>query len=525
MKDKPNREARTFFKRLTAAAFSLFLLTSIFAIVGSLSSNSIIPAANAEESAETQVITSESLETGQVVAASGSNRFVVWQDDTPGNSDIFFKRSNDNGATWKSSVNLSKNPGDSEDARLIVQDSYVYVVWVQANSAGDQQDVYFRRSTDNGATWGPKVNVSTNGNSGQSALAVSGANVYIAFASSDDDLLFRQSSDHGSSFGSVTTLSPGEFNGRLTMAVSGSYVYVGWEGNGDSPVVRRSFDNGVTWDSEVGLPGAYGYGTDSFVLAAIGPYVYGVWQEAIGCGGDEEIQFSRSTDNAASWEEEEVIGGCEGSPSVGFNAMAVSGSKIFIAYSSAGEIFIKHSTDNGEDWSASVNLSDNPGSSIFGGIAVHSSKVYVIWTQINAGGNLADIFLRRSTDSGATWKAVKNVSDNDGWSEHPQIAVSGSNVYITWDDTTYGDSEILFKRSTNSGGTLKPVVQISDNDGASTEPRMMTIGSSIFIVWTDDSSGNADVLHRRSTSSGSTWKTTLNLSDNEGSSQYPQIAG
>jgi hypothetical protein len=205
--------------------------------------------------------------------------------------------------------------------------------------------------------------------------------------------------------------------------------------------------------------------------------------------------------------------------------MAVSGSKIFVLYAEGGDIHIIRSTDNGATWNSETNLSNNPGSSRFNSIAIQGSNVYVIWTQLNAGGTLADIFLKRSTDSGATWKSSKNVSNNDGWSENGQVAVSGSNVYFTWEDDTDGDIEILFKRSTNKGATLKAVVKISNNAGDSTDARMMLIGSNIFVVWMDDTPGNNDVLHRRSTDNGATWKTTQNLSNNAGDSERPQIAG
>lgn len=387
-----------------------------------------------------------------------------------------------------------------------MQGSYVYAMWIQANSAGSLHDVYFRRSTDNGATWGPKVNISTNGNSGDSALAVSGSNVYIAFPAGDD-LFFRRSTNNGETFGSKITLTLNDFETALSMATSGSHVYVGWE-NGAYPIVKHSSNNGGTWESAVELPGA-GYGVDTLRIAATGSYVYAVWLDVVGCDEDS-IEFACSTDNGATWSGT-TVAGC--SELVSSPVMAISGSRIFILYTEhlqtgpqtwQTDIIIVRSTDNGATWNSETNLSSNPGNSQFNGIAVRSSNVYVIWTQLNAGGTLADIFLKRSTDSGATWKSSKNVSNNAGWSEHGQIATSGSNVYIMWEDKTGGDVDLLFKRSTDNGATLQAVVNISNNNGASIEPRIMTIGSNIFIVWTDDSPGNKDILFRRSTDSGAT---------------------
>ena len=151
--------------------------------------------------------------------------------------------------------------------------------------------------------------------------------------------------------------------------------------------------------------------------------------------------------------------------------------------------------------------------------------MYVIWTQLNVAETLADVYLRRSTDNGVTWKAAKNISNNPGWSEKGQVVASVSNAYFMWEDTTDGDSEILFRRSTDSGATLKPTVKISDNDGSSISGRLLRIGTSILVVWTDDTAGNYDVFHRRSIDNGATWKPAQNLSSNSGSSESPQING
>ena len=45
-----------------------------------------------------------------------------------------------------------------------------------------------------------------------------------------------------------------------------------------------------------------------------------------------------------------------------------------------------------------------------------------------------------------------NLSNNTGNSVVPQIAVSGSNVYVTWhDDTPAGNNDIFFAVSNNNG--------------------------------------------------------------------------
>lgn len=91
-------------------------------LVGLLLSSfvSIIGGMNHAEAQETS--------SSEVSAASGSNRFVVWTDESTGNPDIFFRRSTDNGATWQPALNLSNNPGRSLHPQIAVSGSNVHVL-------------------------------------------------------------------------------------------------------------------------------------------------------------------------------------------------------------------------------------------------------------------------------------------------------------------------------------------------------------------------------------------------------------
>ena len=49
----------------------------------------------------------------------------------------------------------------------------------------------------------------------------------------------------------------------------------------------------------------------------------------------------------------------------------------------------------------------------------------------------------------------------------PQIAVSGRNVYVVWSDDTPGNADIFFRASTDKGDDFKETKNLSDNDGFS----------------------------------------------------------
>ena len=422
---------------------------------------------------------------GQIVIASGSNRFAVWQDFTPGNYDVFFRRSTDNGATWQPTVNLSNNAGPSIDPQITVSGTNVYVVWTQENAAGTTVDAFFIRSTNNGATWGPKTTISTQDTDNRFVtnpqVAATGAFVYITwYDAGAKDAFFRRSINNGGAFQGVVNLSNSGTvddvdSNRVALAAAGTNVYAAWDdfyGSKDI-LLKRSTNNGATFSAIRNLTGVGGVDARGPDLAATGSNVYATWTDTL---GPKEY-----------------------------------------------EVFFAKSTNSGGTFSAKINLSNNVGNSDFSQVAFSGVNVFVTWQDSTPGNS--DIFMRRSINSGGSFQAFKNLSSNAGVSWYPQVATSGANVYFTWQDNTPGNFDVFLRRSTNNGGTLQPLVQISNNAGASENPQVTTVGSNVYIIWQDNSPGNNEIIERRSHDNGATWQPTQNLSSNAGSSEIPQIDG
>ena len=106
------------------------------------------------------------------IATFGKSVYVVWQDNTPGNSDIFFSASIDNGQTFGITENLSTNNGISRSPDIGVAGQNVYVVWT--NDPDTNSEIFFRVSTDGGQIFRDIQNISMNlGNSISPGIAVS----------------------------------------------------------------------------------------------------------------------------------------------------------------------------------------------------------------------------------------------------------------------------------------------------------------------------------------------------------------
>lgn len=87
-----------------------------------------------------------------------------------------------------------------------------------------------------------------------------------------------------------------------------------------------------------------------------------------------------------------------------------------------------------------------------------------------------------------------------GNSLFPQIAATGPNVYIVWDDNSLFPSniEVFFRLSTKGGLDFQPVINLSQNSGNSIHPRIAISDPIAHIVWEDDTPGNLEIFYSRS---------------------------
>jgi len=70
---------------------------------------------------------------------------------------IYYRRSTDGGATWNQPVRLSELPGSCRRPSLSVAGPQVHIVWVDATPG--REGVYYRSSADGGTTWDPTVHL------------------------------------------------------------------------------------------------------------------------------------------------------------------------------------------------------------------------------------------------------------------------------------------------------------------------------------------------------------------------------
>ena len=99
------------------------------------------------------------------IATSGDNIYITWWSNKTGNEEVMFRASTDNGATFGDKINLSNTTAaDSDDAEIAASGDSVYVTWWERNETSDTPVA--RVSNNNGATFGPMLMLATNGTIG-----------------------------------------------------------------------------------------------------------------------------------------------------------------------------------------------------------------------------------------------------------------------------------------------------------------------------------------------------------------------
>ncbi|UCG31057.1 MAG: exo-alpha-sialidase [candidate division WOR-3 bacterium] len=241
------------------------------------------------------------------LAVSSSNVHVVWEDDRDMDIEVYHKRSTDGGLTWGPDVHVTVAPGPQGMPSVVVIGDYVHVAWVDFTLMGNSE-IYYGRSSDGGTTWETPFQISNAGGfSSSPSIVAHESDVHIAWHDSrfgwfNNEIYYRRSTDDGITWGTETRMTEDTtFSNVPSIALSGSNVHVVWEESRDGNYeiyYKRSTDYGQTWGPDTRLTDDTGE-SHSPSLSASESNVHIVWMESR--DGNEEIYYKKSTDNGVTW--------------------------------------------------------------------------------------------------------------------------------------------------------------------------------------------------------------------------------
>jgi hypothetical protein len=342
------------------------------------------------------------------VVATGDTVHAVWYDYRDGNSEIYHKRSTDGGATWGSDARLTNNASVSRYPSVAVAGSAVHVVW--NDSRDGNSEIYYKRSTDGGATWGSDTRLTNNGSPSEyPSVATTGAAVHVVWVDYRDgnsEIYHKRSTDGGATWGGDTRLtSNASVSTYPCVAVAGSAVHVVWNDSrdGNSEVYyKRSGDGGTTWGSDTRLTNNASVSWYPSV-AVVGSAVQVVWQDDR--DGNREIYHKRSTDGGTTWGSDTRL--TNNASSSQYPSVAFAGSAVHVVWQDDrdgnGEIYFKRSTDGGATWDSDTRLTNNASSSMYPSVTVAGPRVHVVWYDGRDGN--AEVYYKRNP-AGNPWPDV-----------------------------------------------------------------------------------------------------------------------
>ena len=334
---------------------------------------------------------------------SSDNIHIAWQDNTPGNLEIFYKKSTNGGTAWVSSKRLTWNSGRSEYSAINSDSSdNIHIMW-QDETPGNYE-IYHKKSTNGGTAWSNAKRLTwSSGDSILPALAFdSGDFIHMVYAddtSGTRKIYYKKSTDQGNSWTSkkLTSNSIDFYLPRIAID-SKDDIYVVWydlEFNDADLYLMKSTDGGETWSNSRRLTWSFGNSSNA----------------SINIDSSDYVHLAHTDDNP-------------GYP----------------------EIYYRKSMDGGTTW-CTKRLTWNPGYSSFAKIAFDSSdNIHIVWSDSTPHYLNYEIYYKKSTDGGSTWTGER-LTWNVKSSDNPALAIDKSdNIHVIWDDSSPGNKEIFHKK-------------------------------------------------------------------------------
>lgn len=289
------------------------------------------------------------------IYADRNNVLLVWEDNRNG-SEIYFKKSTNCGITWGPDTRLTYDPYYSLFPSVCSNNNIIHIVWGDTRT-DNSGDIFYKRSTDNGITWSNDLRFTDtqNGNYFPS-ISISGTNVHVIWEDrrngQSGEIYYRRSTDNGASWENEVRLTNNPANSWMpALSVNGSNVQIVWldQRTGSFEVYNKfSTDNGVSWSTDTKVTNGFSFtNIGSVSIFNKGNMVFLSWPDSR--SGNEEIYFNNSTNNGTSWNTDQRLTNSAG---ISVNtSVSASFNKIFNVWTDSRdgnkEIYFKKNILNG----------------------------------------------------------------------------------------------------------------------------------------------------------------------------------
>lgn len=329
---------------------------------------------------------------------------LVWEDDRTGSMEVYYKRSADDGLTWGRDIRLSQlTPQTVEPLpRIVAMQSIILVLFSNRTEGGER--VFYVLSHDGGVHFSKPMQLS---------------------------------------FGAGDQNNP-------AAAIVGRTIHVVWQSylRGQAHVTYiRSLDGGLTWERELSL-------TDSGLLdrhpsiAATGSNVFVSW--ARNDLGREAVFFKASRDSGETWQKEIQLSSFEPPIFLIFPSIGSNGTAVHVVWN-LGQLYYSRSIDGGVTWDPPTPLTYGERVHLAPEISVKGSEIRIVSAAILTEGEprhlqiSADIQYLQSLDGGTQWTEPLFLTEHasEVLSLAPAISSEDGDTFVAWQDNRRGSFGIF----------------------------------------------------------------------------------
>lgn len=312
-----------------------------------------------------------------------------------------------------------------------------WLTWLGAN-----KQLNYRRSTDNGLTWNPKITLldtDIDYDKRYRRLAVSGNFVHLIASrnlGTTRELVYFRSTDGGATFETPKVLYTTTFSiYELQIDTEGTKVRIFMSEDCHFCTPRKwlylikSDDNGASFENKLVKEDVYGTYSNFTGLKIAGQNVYLLYLESIGwwANYDYELHLLSSTDGGGNFTDNVI------------SEPAMSGQHhAFWLLNSSNGYMPKIATDGNHVWA-----------------------VWSGWDETNT----PTVFVRHSPDAGTSFSPLKKVSGTvtNLHSGMETIAAKGDNVYVIFNTTNY---KLFVSQSNDGGASFSDAMNFTPSTGA-----------------------------------------------------------
>ncbi len=331
----------------------------------------------------------------------------------------------------------------------------IHLVWWQHYA---HDEVFYKRSTDAGLTWGEDVMLSVE--DGQSSdlpqIAVSGNTVHVIWSEDDFGLLYRRSTNGGATWQDIDSIVPGMVYSSIQ--AMGNVIYIaGTIGVLGMLRFTKSYDGGNTWQPITNVTKADAWprlrvirDDTLYIVVCYGngpaPVCQEVFQILSYNGGDEwldSVMVSYLDSAGSQWPAMDT----DGSGGVHITWYDYK----YSPYAWTGDIFYRASRDSGNTWGEIDSLTVMH-RAVASDILAEGNNLHLVWEDDRNGfDDNFEIYYRMSTDLGRTWGFEERLTNAPYKSIRPSLAWGGRYLHLFWQDRReYGNSgssaPIYYKR-------------------------------------------------------------------------------